>query len=87
MTLRIELTPETEARLREQAAAAGKDLTTFARESLEETAAESVEPDTQHARLSTEQWVARWHAWTARFPALGHIADDSRESIYEGCGE
>lgn len=36
MTLNIPISPETAARLREQAAAAGKDLETFVREILEQ---------------------------------------------------
>lgn len=36
MTLQIDLSPELEARLRERAAAAGKDAVIFAREALEE---------------------------------------------------
>jgi hypothetical protein len=87
MTLQIDLRPETEARLREQAAAAGKDVTAFAREALEEAVAPGADSGEAHTNLSTEQWVAKWLAWTASFPALDYVADDSRESIYEGCGE
>ena len=36
MTLRIDLSPELEAKLRERAAAAGKDIAAFAREAVEE---------------------------------------------------
>ena len=36
MSLTIELSPESEARLRERAAAAGKDAVTYAREALED---------------------------------------------------
>jgi hypothetical protein len=36
MTLEIELSPELEAKLRERAAAAGKDIVAFAREAVEE---------------------------------------------------
>ena len=36
MTLQIDLSPEIEARLRERAAAAGKDAATFALEAVEE---------------------------------------------------
>lgn len=36
MTLQIDLDPELEAKLRERAAAAGKDTASFAREALEE---------------------------------------------------
>lgn len=34
-----------------------------------------------------EEWVARFRAWAASHPPVVGIADDSRESIYEGRGE
>jgi len=86
MTLQIELTPELEARLREQAAAAGKDVATLAREAIEQTLA-AADPETQPAGLSHEQWLAQWRAWTSSARPLGYLVDDSRESIYEGRGE
>jgi predicted transcriptional regulator len=86
MTLQIELTPELEAKLREQAQVAGKDVAAFAREAIEETLA-SVDAGAQPAKLSNEQWLAEWRAFTASARPLGYIIDDSRESIYEGRGE
>jgi hypothetical protein len=34
-----------------------------------------------------EQWAARFLAWAESHPNLGGTVDDSRESIYESCGE
>jgi hypothetical protein len=34
-----------------------------------------------------EEWVARFRAWVASHAKSDVIADDSRESIYEGRGE
>jgi hypothetical protein len=34
-----------------------------------------------------EQWIARFRSWAASHPMSDVIADDSRESIYEGRGE
>ena len=36
---------------------------------------------------TAEEWIARWRAWTRSQPRLDVIADDSRESVYEGRGE
>jgi hypothetical protein len=36
---------------------------------------------------SAEEWVDRWRAWVASHPRRELTMDDSRESIYEGCGE
>lgn len=36
---------------------------------------------------TAEEWIARLRAWCERQPRLDVIADDSRESIYEGRGE
>lgn len=87
MTIQINLTPEFEARLRREAAAAGKDVETFAREALEETLVAEVEPAAEHVNLTPEQRLAEWRAWTSSARPMGSVVDDSRESIYEGRGE
>lgn len=87
MTLQIELPPETEARLREQAKAAGKDPAAFARDAIEEKLALSADPAAESPRLSVEQRITEWMAWAKSHAPLGHDVDDSRESIYEGRGE
>lgn len=87
MTLQIKLTPEIEARLREQAAAAGKDIAEVAREVLREGLCLDAEPDDGPTKLSREQRLATWRDFVADAKPLGYIVDDSRESIYEGRGE
>ncbi len=87
MTLHIDLAPEDEARLREQAAAAGKDVSTFAQEALQEVLRLEAEADDERPRLSREQRLAEFLAWADGAQPLGYIVDDSRESIYEGRGE
>ena len=47
------------------------------------TAVVPVKPRTE----TTEERVARFLAWVDSHPKGDVIADDSRESIYEGCGE
>lgn len=87
MTLQIELSPDLEAKLRERAAAVGKDVTTFAREALEETVSLHADTGGSRPRRSTKRRVEEFLAWAASHRPLGHIVDDSRESIYEGRGE
>lgn len=36
---------------------------------------------------TAEEWVNKFRDWAGRHPVLAVIADDSRESIYEGRGE
>jgi hypothetical protein len=36
---------------------------------------------------SVEEWSQTLHAWAASHPRLDRVADDSRDSIYEGRGE
>ena len=80
MTLHLSLPPETEARLRERAAAAGKDVETFVRETLEQRLAG--EPPARRNGKSHEQWSAELRAWAASHDPTTHFVDDSRESIY-----
>jgi len=53
MTLNIPLSPETEAKLRAQAAAAEKDVETFVRETVEETSAEPQALSLRERRTTT----------------------------------
>lgn len=87
MTVTLSLPPTLEARLRDRAAAAGKDVSTFVREAVEAKldAAGEIKPEDK----SNEQWLAEFDAWmrdvaarAANYPK-GYVVDDSRESIYE----
>jgi plasmid stability protein len=80
MTLHLSFPPETEARLRERAAATGKDVEEVVREAVEEKLAT---PTTQGPEgKSYEQWAAEFKAWVESHKPVGHFVDDSRESIY-----
>ena len=54
---------------------------------------ETVPTSASPADLPYEEWKKRFDEFTARIHAVvgpmppGHFIDDSRESIYEGCGE
>ncbi len=89
MTLHVPLSEEAEARLRECAAAEGKDVPTIVAEAIEEKLRilEEEAADRQRRPRTTEEWVAEFRRWVASHKPVGHFVDDSRESIYEGRGE
>jgi len=80
-TVTVPLSEEVKQQLRRQASDRGMPLEEFARTVLEREAAVSV------PQQSAEQWIAEWRAWTSSRPRRELTMDDSRESIYEGCGE
>jgi predicted transcriptional regulator len=92
MSLTVSFSPEVEARLRERAAASGKDVSALVREAVEEKLSATPEPKPA-SKMSNEQWLAEFNAWMrevtsrARNYPPGFVVDDSRESIYEGRGE
>jgi hypothetical protein len=87
--LNIPLSPDKEAKLRERAAAAGKDVTEYVLSVVEEdlAMAESAAPLHADTPLKTDQWMKEFRAWVASHPRLNYLADDSRDSIYAGRGE
>lgn len=90
MSLSIQLTSEMEARLREKAAAQGKDPVALALEAVTERLAapdDFVSPATAEERLEAWNRFAASMREHARNLPPGHLVDDSRESIYEGRGE
>ena len=92
MVLRLDLTAEAEARLRERAAADGKEVDRFVLDAVEEklTGNGSGQPGSiaSPAREETAQeWITSFDAWVQSHPRRGYVADDSRESIYAGRGE
>jgi len=90
MTIRISLPADIEAKLRECAAAEGKDPSTLALEALQEKLggrnAASGPPSSVERIAAWERFVARMCDWTKTLPS-GHRVDDTREGIYQGRGE
>ena len=83
MNLILHLPAPLEAKLREQAKAAGKPLEDVVLEALQE----KLIPD-EEGRLPRDKWHARFEAFLALLPRTdATFVDDSRESIYEGRGE
>lgn len=90
MSLTIQLTPEMEARLREQAAAEGKDPAEFAVEAVVERltmSGTSLPSSVVAQRLEALNRFVEGMREHAKTLPPGHIVDDSRETIYEGRGE
>ena len=84
MSIVLRLSPETEAKLLQQAVLVGKPPEGLAMKALEvQLATENPVMEAQTA----EQWVADYHRWAESHRRLPHEADDSRESIYAGHGE
>jgi len=86
MTLELQLSSETEAKLRDQAAAAGQDVSAFVLQAVTEKLADT-EPRQPIASQNDEEWLKKLRAVIARHPVVTHFVDDSRESIYAGRGE
>jgi hypothetical protein len=90
MRVTIHLEPDTDRRLREKATQRGQTVEDYLRQLAEEAAdspAVAQEPPPAPPDRTPEEWVAAWRAWVASHRPGAVIADDSRESIYEGRGE
>jgi hypothetical protein len=77
----VPLSEGAQQQLRRRASERGVPLEEFARTVLEREAAVPVSDQ------SAEEWVAEWRAWAASHPKRELSVDDSRDSIYVGCGE
>jgi len=89
MTLNLALRPEIEARLRQRAAAEGKDVAAFVEEAVQQRL-DQPESSSNPSKLSpSEQWdrLKKWIEETAQIVSKtlppGTFVDDSRESIYD----
>lgn len=79
---------ETERKLQQKAMQKGLTMKSY----LEELVRTDLNKNSTHevpskVLTSTEEWLAEFDAWTASHKPLPFEADDSRESIYAGCGE
>jgi hypothetical protein len=82
----VELSAETEQKLRDQAAQNGQTIEAFLRQLAEQAATvKLVGPPSN--RMTPEQWSAEFRAWVASHKPTPGRLDDSRETIYEGRGE
>ncbi len=85
MTLQLELPIELEKRLRARASESGQNIERYALDALQEKLAAAKFPETTAERAA---WRKKFEEFinTPR-PTMSSQMDDSRESIYEGCGE
>lgn len=83
MTLELQLTSEAEAKIREQAAAAGQDVAAFVLQAVTEKLADA---EARPAGISQngKEWPEQLRALIDLHPVVTHFVDDSRESIYAG---
>ena len=90
MNVTINLPPETEAKLREQAVQKGtsfEDYLSGLAKSWVETNGTPAVCAASTLEKTPEQKVAEWRSWVRSHKHVTAIADDSRESIYAGRGE
>jgi hypothetical protein len=83
MNLTLQLTPEIEARLKEQAAMAGKKPEELALQVLQESLAGEFGSSPS---LSNEEWLRQFNTWVSDHRSRNSRFDDSRESIYADRG-
>lgn len=86
MTIRIDLAPQLEQWLREQAAAAGVDPTRYVLLLLEQHATPAMNQDERQA-VPSQSWKTEFDSWLAGVEQVDSFIDDSRDSIYAGRGE
>jgi hypothetical protein len=86
MTLNLNLSPETEAKVRQLAALSGQDVEAIVLQAVAEKLADA---DLQPSRpsLNDQEWQEKLQAFISLHPVVTHFVDDSRESIYAGRGE
>ena len=86
MTVKLELTSEIEAKIREQAAASGQDVEAFVLQAVAERLAD-VDSASSSPSRNGDDWVQKLRACIDYHPVVTHVVDDSREAIYAGRGE
>jgi len=83
MTMHLELPPQLVEQLRQRAATTGEAPEAIVLQALQE----KFTPEPVRPRLSPEEFAAKLQEIMDLHPRVTHFVDDSRESIYEGCGE
>ena len=78
MNITLELPPELEDKLTEQAARLARPVEAVALQAIEDSL--GGEPSTR--LTSREEWQRELHAWIGAHRPVPHVVDDSRASIY-----
>ena len=84
MNIELSVPVDIENALRRRAATRGLDLLSYARQVLTEEVADEI-PATR--KFSHEEFKAKIQEIIDLHPVSNGMMDDSRESIYAGCGE
>src|SRR6266404_295965 len=79
----LEIKPETAEMLAAQAKAQGVSVDDYLRSLLSPTNGQAEEKPL-YETATPEEWVRAFREWAASHPVLPVVADDSRESIYQG---
>ena len=84
-----EIQPAVLTRLAAHAQRAGKTINDLLKDMLDERegATPQQEGPTTPAQMTLDEWSRTLRAWATGHPVRTVLADDSRESIYEGRGE
>lgn len=84
VNLRIEVPANLELLLKQRAQQSGVPVEAFVLQAVTERLAET---EGRESSVSAEEFSLWLRQWSGRFPKLGHVVDDSRDSIYAGRGE
>jgi hypothetical protein len=85
VTVKLQLSSETEAKVRQQAAASGQDVESFILEAVAEKLAD-VDSQPSSPSRNGNDWVQKLRTCIDLHPVVTRFVDDSRESIYAGRG-
>ena len=86
-TIDFQLGSKTEQLLQQKAARRGLSLEAYLQRVAEREALQPDSADYPTAETTAaDAWVERWRAWAQGHSASVAVADDSRESIYDGRG-
>jgi hypothetical protein len=83
MTITLQLNPDVERRLREEAARHGLTPEGY----IQWLAEQALSPGLPASLMSQQTWETNWRAWAAGHQRLPTPAEDDRQGIYAGRGE
>ena len=81
MSITVTMPPDSETKLRRQAAERGDNVDQYAAAVLEKSLRDS--SSAVGPTLDDSRWMQLFNEWLSSHPANGHFVDDKRESIYE----
>jgi len=82
MTIQLELPPDVESRLAQQAAQAGQEVAAYIAQAVCQMLVVE-HHGSQSEEASYEKWHEDFQAWLASHPSRNPDFDDSRESLYD----